>query len=226
MDPDILIKRLVMRAGGSLPVARAMGVPSFQGTLNKLMNGRVGSPKRKTAERIARHFGFPTEAVYDPELADKVAAELGVADGPLDSDDKRGNRTPIQLAPSTLQITENPGRYTTQEKDLRLAEAVSMLARVIASLPRIDRAQLQPLLSMLTSEPEARDEITARVMALLAPKLEYTYQYTWEDMARMVGSRTGKARMTGEQFVSLVDEAQAKHVHLLDVVAPPAVGHG
>ena len=218
VDPDLLIKRLVMRAGGSLPVARAMGMPSFQGTLNKLMNGRVKSPQRSTAERIARHFRFPVEAVYDPDLAEKVAAELGVADS---SGPARGQR---EDARSPAQTAEPPARYNVTSNDMTMAEAVTQLARSVAAMSRIDRAQLQPLLSLLTSEPEARNEISTRILGLLAPQLDFTYQYTWEDMARMVAAKTGKARMTGEEFVALVDESHGKHVHLQSVA--PSTRHG
>jgi hypothetical protein len=72
IEPSKLIHRLVQEAGGSLPVAKAMGAPSFQGTLHKIAAGEVLSPKRVSAERIARHFHIPIDAVYDARSAGHV----------------------------------------------------------------------------------------------------------------------------------------------------------
>lgn len=80
MDPHRLIARLVQDAGGALPVAKAMGKPTFQGTLHKICAGGVASPKRDSAQRIADHFKIPVDALYDPQVADAVwAARFGSA---------------------------------------------------------------------------------------------------------------------------------------------------
>lgn len=76
MDVDVLVRALIDRAGGALPVAKAMGVPSFQGTLHKLAHGGVKSPTRRTAERVASHFHIPIEALYDKRVTATVYAEL------------------------------------------------------------------------------------------------------------------------------------------------------
>lgn len=184
-------------------------MPSFQGTLNKLMNGRVKSPTRATAERVARHFDIPIEAVYDPRVADQVATERGLLDD--QGDRKSSGAAPLASKEMPLVIQERPAGYHQPHP---LGDALTSLAAAIAALPRIDRAQLQPLLAMLTSEPEARREICERAMQVIAPNLAYQYQYSWEDMARQVAARTGTARLTAAQFVALVDEAQRAHVHL------------
>ncbi len=75
VKPYKLIHRLVQEAGGSLPVAKAMRKPGFQGTLHKIAAGLVTEPSRTSAERIARHFGIPLEAIYDERIAAQVAAE-------------------------------------------------------------------------------------------------------------------------------------------------------
>lgn len=72
VEPYKLIRELVKRAGGSLPVARAMGDPGFQPTLNKIVNGKVPSPTAKSAERIASHFGIPLQAVWNEDEAQRV----------------------------------------------------------------------------------------------------------------------------------------------------------
>lgn len=85
MDPHKLVAALVDRDGGALRVAKAMGRPAFQPTLYKVAAGRVASPKRETAERIAKHFGIPVESLYDRRLATRVFDQVfgGHAGGPL-----------------------------------------------------------------------------------------------------------------------------------------------
>ncbi len=79
MQPHELIAGLVTQTGLSLlEVATQMDKPSFQGTLHKFVNGNVSSPSRATAEKIAKYFQIPTEAVYSEKLATDVAAEKGV----------------------------------------------------------------------------------------------------------------------------------------------------
>lgn len=75
MVPHALISQLVADAGGALSVAKAMNRPSFQGTLHKICAGRVASPSRDSATRIAKHFGIPVDALYDPVVAARVHAE-------------------------------------------------------------------------------------------------------------------------------------------------------
>lgn len=181
-----------------------MGSPSFQGTLNKITNGRVANPTRPTAERIAKHFNIPVEAVYDPHVAEATARELGL-DEPA----------PPRAAPvPPPQTGERPPTYAVTGS---VGDALTTLAAAIAAMPRLDRAQLQPLLSLLTAEPESRGEICERIVSLIAPGDAYRYQHTWEDMARQVATRTGAARMSGAQFVALVDESQGAHVALQGV---------
>lgn len=79
MKPHELVSMLVAAHGGSLPVAKAMGKPSFQGTLYKIADGKVTSPQRSSAERIAKFFGIPVDALYDEAVATRVAQELGQA---------------------------------------------------------------------------------------------------------------------------------------------------
>jgi len=75
VKPYELINQLVQRAGGEGPVARAMGDEKFQGTLWKFCHGRTLNPARATAERIAKHFKLPVEALY----SERVAAEWATA---------------------------------------------------------------------------------------------------------------------------------------------------
>lgn len=67
-----LVKWLVARDGGALKVAREMNARGFQPTLHKICDGQVSSPKRTTAERIARHFQIPVDALYDDRLAQQI----------------------------------------------------------------------------------------------------------------------------------------------------------
>jgi phage repressor protein C with HTH and peptisase S24 domain len=76
MKSHELVSALVERAGGALRVAKAMGSQSFQPTLFRVCSGLVLSPKRETAEKIAKHFGIPVDAIYDDKLATRIAAEV------------------------------------------------------------------------------------------------------------------------------------------------------
>lgn len=76
-----LLAILVKRAGGTAAAARAMGNEKFQGNLHKLTKGKVSSPERATAERIAAYFEIPIEAIYSDEVATRVAAERGLLAG-------------------------------------------------------------------------------------------------------------------------------------------------
>jgi len=59
--------------------ARAMCASlSFQPTLHKFLQGHVASPKRSTAERIAKFLDLPVDAIYDHKLAHSIAKERGL----------------------------------------------------------------------------------------------------------------------------------------------------
>jgi hypothetical protein len=77
------IGALVERAGGESAVVRAMGISGrgFQGTLYKVAHGLVSSPKRPTAEKIAKHFEIDVDALYSDAVARKEAARLGLLPG-------------------------------------------------------------------------------------------------------------------------------------------------
>lgn len=62
-----------------MQVARDMDKASFQGTLHKYINGRVPNPTRQTAQKIAKHFGLPIDALYDRAMAARLAAERGLS---------------------------------------------------------------------------------------------------------------------------------------------------
>lgn len=82
MKPHELIAALVKATDKStLHVATEMHRASFQGTLHKFINGDVESPSRATAERIARYFKLPADALYDAQLATRIARERGVIAG-------------------------------------------------------------------------------------------------------------------------------------------------
>jgi len=73
-----LVNALVTKAGGSFAVARAMRRPTFQGTLHKIATGKVESPSRQSAERIATHFKIDVNALYNDRIAIQEATRLGL----------------------------------------------------------------------------------------------------------------------------------------------------
>jgi transcriptional regulator with XRE-family HTH domain len=62
----------------SVQLARDMGRATFQSTLHKIMSGVVASPTRSSAERIARYFKIPIDALYDEATATQVAKDRGL----------------------------------------------------------------------------------------------------------------------------------------------------
>jgi DNA-binding XRE family transcriptional regulator len=106
VKPYQLINKLVEAEGGSLPVAKAMKAPSFQGTLHKFINGHVDSPSRSTAERIARHFRIPVDAVYDEKLAAKIALErkIELSHGNVDTQAQPLSHPPREDAPTAAEV--------------------------------------------------------------------------------------------------------------------------
>lgn len=81
------MKWLVDRSGGAQAVARAMGSMSFQSTLHRFASGQVDTPNRASAERIAKHFGIPLEACYDPQAAQITYDRLTKAPQPTQPND-------------------------------------------------------------------------------------------------------------------------------------------
>jgi DNA-binding XRE family transcriptional regulator len=80
MKPHELVAALVRATGKpTLQVATEMHSATFQGTLHKFINGRVPSPSRTTAERIARYFDLPVDALYSVAVATRIAKALGHA---------------------------------------------------------------------------------------------------------------------------------------------------
>lgn len=99
-----LVNALVTKSGGSYAVARAMRRPTFQGTLHKIATGKVDSPSRQSAERIAAHFRIDVNAMYDDRLASQEAARLGLtASGAITSPlDLQSNTQDRPVTPATL----------------------------------------------------------------------------------------------------------------------------
>ena len=108
VKPHELIHELVTRAGGELPVAKAMGQRSFQGTLYKFTHGQVASPDRRTAEKIAKHFALPVDALYDEGVATRIAAErLGTGAG-------AASTPPLGYSAEALEIAQIYDAMTNQ----------------------------------------------------------------------------------------------------------------
>lgn len=114
MKPYELIRALVRGTGKSdRQVAIEMRDSTFQGTLYKFMAGGVASPQRATAERIARHFKLPIDALYDEAIATRVATERGIAahEPPLVAREAEfyplGRTPPQRLADDIVQRIEH-----------------------------------------------------------------------------------------------------------------------
>lgn len=83
MKPHELLKLLADQSGlSTLQLAREIYRDSFQGTLYRLIEGESKSPKHETAERIAKYFDIPIEALYKSNVATSVAIAKGLIPKP------------------------------------------------------------------------------------------------------------------------------------------------
>jgi hypothetical protein len=139
MKSHELIRALVEQGGGSLPVAKAMHAPHFQGTLHKICAGRVDSPSHTSAERIAKHFKIPLEAVYDDKVATAVARERGLVSG-----------TAGGTKPSAVVVASHESRAGNQ-----IAACINVLAGALDSLSDADREQAASALLTLARAPDS-----------------------------------------------------------------------
>jgi hypothetical protein len=79
VQPNELVRGLIDQSGERLTVVANRIQAGFQPTLHKFVSGRTREPSRQTAALIAEFFRIPLEALYDEEVATKVAAERGIA---------------------------------------------------------------------------------------------------------------------------------------------------
>jgi DNA-binding XRE family transcriptional regulator len=131
VKPHELVKKLVDKAGGEGPVARAMGMRTFQGTLHKVGAGKVDQPTRATAAKIAKHFKIPIEAIYDEKLATEIAGKLW------------GESRPKDAQPATdLANAPPPTPAEGFKETMNLSEPESEHIGWIRHLPKDDRDKL------------------------------------------------------------------------------------
>lgn len=135
MRPHELVAALIRASGlSTVQLAKDMGQASFQGSLHKIAHGLVASPKRASADRIARYFEIPVDALYDAKVAARVAAERGllayenVAPLPAAAPAARepappaylpseGRRLPIQLQQRIAALSSNHFEQLVQALD-------------------------------------------------------------------------------------------------------------
>lgn len=146
-----LIDRLVTDAGGALPVAQAMGAKNFQGTLYRIAKGQTTEPSRESAQRIAKHFNIPVDALYDDALATKIYAE------------RFGAAAVVEQPPPP---SEDPPEETPS---VDLVTALRVLGEALSQeMAAEDRQDAADLLSKMALRNGAIREQTA-LAALLSP---------------------------------------------------------
>lgn len=143
MKPHELVKALIDASGKSGPqIAREMGRAGFQGTLHKFAAGLVVSPARRTAERIARYFNLPIDAMYDDVVATRIGRELGV----------------VTASSEPLRTEAALGRYVVERRPVHalapdIAERLSQLKPAqMRALETIVRAYLDGTLGPVISK--------------------------------------------------------------------------
>ena len=154
MKAHEFIKWLVYRAGGPLPVAKAMRAPGFQPTLHKICAGHVSSPKRSSAERIAAHFDIPVDAVYDDALARQLHAAMRGHSMSKPGAASAGSAPPAQ--PAGMQRPQRGAREVLEE-----------LAELLAAVPTTPRrSAVAALLASFAQEAGAPEYVEILSVAL------------------------------------------------------------
>lgn len=75
MEPRDLLNALMTRAGDNArTLANKSGVPLP--TIYNFLTGIAKHPRRSTLERLAKHYGIPTEAFVNETVRQEVAATL------------------------------------------------------------------------------------------------------------------------------------------------------
>ena len=135
-------------------VARAMRAPGFQPTLHKICTGRVASPKRSSAERIAKHFGIPVDAVYDDALATQLY------------EDMRGGSPvrPADPANTPARMERQAGSASPERSTRDVLEALAQLLEGVPSIPR--RSAIASLLASFAHEAGAPEYVDILTVAL------------------------------------------------------------
>jgi len=145
MAPHELFKALVDGTKQPLrKVAAAMDRASFQASLYKYVHGHVATPTHSTAKKISDYFKLPIEAVYDPAVATRIAAELGI-----------GTAKPME---AVAQVVKEPQAIPMVGKRSKARLSDATLARIEG----LNSQQFNALDSMIqayldTVQPEARD---------------------------------------------------------------------
>lgn len=150
MHPHELVAALIRRTGKSLPqIARDMGHKGFQPTLHKIAHGQVKSPTRASADRIARFFDIPVDALYDSKVARRIAAERGLL--PYQAD--------MPAAPFAAKEPEVQYRITPTPNELPSA----LVAR-IAALPKPAFDDVVKTLEALVTGLEAQARLRSKAV--------------------------------------------------------------
>jgi hypothetical protein len=149
------IKWLVHRAGGPLPVAKAMRAPGFQPTLHKICAGHVASPKRSSAERIAAHFAIPVDAVYDDALARRLYESMR-----SHATAQSANASAETAAP----VARPAGTHMPQRATREVLEALARLLAEVPTSPR--RSAIAALLASFAHEAGAPEYVDILAVAL------------------------------------------------------------
>lgn len=172
-----LIDALVRDKGGALAVAKAMGKPTFQGTLHKIASGNVESPSRASAERISTYFKIPIDALYSNEVAKQVYEERfgsELAPGTIDT-----YSTAMQYWVSaedskpTAERLIHPARLKTNAKRDSVVKVLEKLGTLMEDVDSTTRLAISPFVAKLLESPEQASVLARKVGAFIAIDYEF-----------------------------------------------------
>ena len=157
MTPSELIRRLMEDAGlNTSSLAAAMGRPKMQGQIHRFINGHVKKPSYDTAERFAKYFDIPANAVYNAEAAKKVAEDRGLKPGVYAAEPVAVYRKRVIPAQTSLRSAV-----------LSVAEAMT------AADPTSREAAIVYMKALLGDTPQSPEWVADRVSDALSPAKQH-----------------------------------------------------
>lgn len=142
---------LARREMGPTEAARAIELPSAQGTISKFLRGDVQDPRGQWTKLLPKKLGFDAAALRDEDVAEREAAKLGL----------KG----VGEAPAPIPITRKPKQAQIDP---------GMLALQIADLMRgfspCQRKTASALFAGAAETPDEAPQIAAALRALLSKR--------------------------------------------------------
>lgn len=161
MEGHVLLKLLLQKHGiAPNALADTLHKRTLQSQMQRYLNGNTKSPRPATLEPIAKFFGIGVEAFYQPEIAQRLALELGLIHAPQNGAPR------IEQTQARYALTAPPTPIRPRQQ-LSVSELITQLGRALEPYDATARRAVAALLHDLALHPESADVAGQRVAALL-----------------------------------------------------------